>query len=69
MEKLNPVRRQFPCNKSMQEHGKQNTYREDTVFFLDIVFPFQSYYMESMRTAIYISPNVLCRRKILAQKF
>ena len=26
MEKLNPVRRQFPCNKSAQENEKQNIF-------------------------------------------
>ena len=32
MEKLNPVRRQFPCNKSAQENQKQNTYASAVIF-------------------------------------
>ena len=32
MEKLNPVRRQFSCNKSAQENEKQNTYTGLAVF-------------------------------------
>ena len=32
MEKLNPVRRQFPCNKSAQKNEKQNNYASAVIF-------------------------------------
>ena len=32
MEKLNPVRRQIPYNKSHQENEKQNTYASIVIF-------------------------------------
>ena len=32
MEKLNPIRRQFPCNKSAQENEKQNNYLSVVIF-------------------------------------
>ena len=32
MEKLNPIRRQFPCNKSAQENEKQNSYLSVVIF-------------------------------------
>ena len=45
VEKLNLVRRQFPCNKSAQENEKQNTYKsvvkkEDAAFFFILFFLF-----------------------------
>ena len=69
MEKLNPVRRQFPCNKSAQENEKQNNYTSVVIFwgenyflgkrthFSLYFFPFQYYNMESRCNDVYMSPN------------
>ena len=66
MEKLNPIKRQFPRNKSAQEMNSrtltqvQQYSQAKTVFlekgrsfFLYIAFSFQSYYMESTSIAVY----------------
>ena len=61
MEKLNPVRRQFPCNKSAQENEKQNNYTSVVIFWSENYFLRKrthfSLYFFLFNLDVYMSPN------------